>query len=132
VPLHYADTSALVKLVVAEAETASLVAWLRSDDRTVITADLTRTELMRAVLRSAPRRATRVRDVLDGVSVVSLTPAVLEAAGRLTPPTLRSLDAIHLSAALVHADELASVLTYDERMSAGAAQHGLRVETPGR
>ena len=129
--LHYADTSALVKLVLLEAETPHLLHWLRAEVRTLITCDLTRTELLRAVARGAPARVTRARDVLSGLTIVGLSAADFDAAGRLAPPTLRSLDAIHLTVALGLADELASVLTYDERMASAASALGLHVEAPG-
>lgn len=131
-PVHYADTSAVVKLVLAEPETPELLRWVRAEARTLVTCDLTRTELLRAVVRTAPDRATRARDVLAAITVVSLSPADLDAAGRLGPPALRSLDAVHLTVALGLADELASVLTYDERMAAAASVHGLHVDSPGR
>ena len=43
----FLDTSALVKLVVAEPETAALRSWLGSVDRDLVASDLARTELMR-------------------------------------------------------------------------------------
>lgn len=52
----YADTSALVTLVVAETETGALMSWLRDGDRELVAADLVRTELLRTVRRS--RRAS--------------------------------------------------------------------------
>ena len=42
---HYLDTSALVKLVVAEAETPALRAWLVEVARIPLSSDLARTEL---------------------------------------------------------------------------------------
>jgi len=131
VPLHYADTSALVKLVLHESETPQLLHWVRAEERTLVTCDLTRTELLRAVARTAPTRTTRARDVLASLTIVGLSAADFDAAGRLAPIALRSLDAIHLTVALGLADELASVLTYDERMAAAASALGLHVEAPG-
>jgi predicted nucleic acid-binding protein len=49
---HYLDTSALVKLVVSEPETAALRAWLNDADRTPVASNLARTELLRAVRRA--------------------------------------------------------------------------------
>jgi len=43
---------------------------------------------------------------------------------------LRSLDAIHLAAALMVAAQLEAVVTYDARMAAGARLLGLRVAAP--
>jgi len=43
---------------------------------------------------------------------------------------LRSLDAIHLAAALELGDELEAVVTYDSRMSSAAEAQGLDVAAP--
>lgn len=50
---YYLDTSALVKLVVLEAETAALRAWLQPS-LDLVSCDLSRTELVRPVQRIAP------------------------------------------------------------------------------
>jgi uncharacterized protein len=126
----YVDTSALVKLVVAERETDALRAWFAAADRSPITSDLTRTELMRAVRRTAPEYATQAREVLDAITLVEVTTAVFEAAGRLDPAVLRSLDAIHLAAALDLGDEITEFVTYDDRLADGARAHGLVAVAP--
>ncbi len=129
--MHYVDTSALVKLAVAEDWSTAFRAWADSD-RVLVTSDITRTELMRAVSRVHPDRAPRVRSVLEAVDTVALTRRVLDEAGRLAPPTLRSLDAIHLAAALSFGDDLDSLVTYDDRLADAAVRAGVIVETPGR
>jgi hypothetical protein len=55
---------------------------------------------------------------------------VLDAAGALQPPTLRSLDAIHLASAQQLEGELKALVTYDERMIAAARSAGFRVVQP--
>ena len=96
----YLDTSALVKLVVSEPQTLALRAWLNASDRRPVSCDLARTELIRAVRRVAPDRAVRARAVLDAVTLIEVTTTMFEEAGRLDPTLLRSLDAVHLAAAL--------------------------------
>ena len=128
--MHYLDTSALVKLVVAEQYSDAMRTWVQVD-RVLVTSDLTRTELMRAVTRVHPLRAQRVRALLDSVETVGLTRRVLDEAGRLVPPELRSLDAIHLAVALSFGDDLASIVTYDDRLGSAAAGAGVTVEAPG-
>ena len=56
----------------------------------------------------------------------------LDRASRLDPVEVRSLDAIHLDAAVTLAarGEIAAVLTYDRQLQAGCAHHGLAVEAP--
>jgi predicted nucleic acid-binding protein len=127
---HYIDTSALVKLVVAEPETAALRRWLSEVDRTTVACDLARTELLRAVRRSAPDRLLQARAVLDAVTLTTVTTSIFEQAGRLGPTTLRSLDALHLAAALDLGDDLDSLVTYDDRMAAAARLSGVPVTAP--
>ena len=126
----YLDTSALVKLVVAEAETAALLAWLREADRAPVSCDLARTELLRAVRRVAPDRAVQARTVLDSVTLIAVSTAMFETAGRLDPTLLRSLDAVHLAAALALGDDLEGLVTYDDRQADAAALNGLVVIAP--
>ncbi len=127
---YYIDTSALTKLVVAEAETAGLRAWFAERDRDPVSCDLTRTELMRAVRRVAPDRVVRAREVLDSVTLIALTTEILEAAGRLDPTILRTLDAIHLAAALDLGDELDGIVTYNDRLAEAALANGVAVVSP--
>lgn len=127
---HYLDTSALVKLVVAEPETAALRAWLRQTDRQPVASDLARTELLRAVRRVAPKRLLQARAVLDSLTLTEVTASLFEAAGRLDPTTLRTLDSIHLAAALDLGDDLDSLVTYDERRAEAAELNGIPVTAP--
>ncbi|MCX6526170.1 MAG: type II toxin-antitoxin system VapC family toxin [Actinobacteria bacterium] len=126
----YIDTSALVKLVVREPETDSLRDWLAETPRDPVTCDLARTELLRAVRRVAPDLLVQARMVLDLVTITDVTTAVFEAAGRLDPAILRTLDAIHVAAALDLGDDLEGMVTYDERLAQAAEQNGIRVSSP--
>lgn len=126
----YVDTSALVKLVVAEPGTAALRAWLEEAGRDLVACDLARTELMRAVRRAVPGRVLQAREVLDAIILMHVTSAVFEGAGRLDPPGLRSLDAIHLAAALDLGDDLEGLITYDDRLADAAVSNGVAVVAP--
>lgn len=127
---HYLDTSALVKLVVAESETAALRAWLAAAEREPVSCDLARTELLRAVRRVAPDRAVQARSVLDAITLMTVTTATFEEAGRLDPTLLRSLDAVHLAAALSLGDDLDGLVTYDDRLAEAAQGNGVAVVAP--
>lgn len=122
------DTGALVKLVAVEAETAALRRFLRGQQR-VSACALVRTELRRTVLRRSPDLLEPARLVLAGLFLVQLDAALLDAAGTLASPALRSLDAIHLAAAMRTAPGDA-VVTYDERRAAAATSLGLVTAAP--
>ena len=128
----YLDTSALAKLVVAEPETDALRAWLVEQDRTLVSCDLTRTELTRAVRRVAPDRSlhAHAHALLDGLTLLTLPTSVFAAAGRLEPDELRSPDAIHLAAALELGDDLEALVAYDDRLQHAARLNGIRVIAP--
>lgn len=62
---------------------------------------------------------------------INLNRRLLDAAATLAPTAvLRSLDAIHLAAALSIGSDLRSVLTYDLRMQSAAAVFGIVVDAP--
>lgn len=122
------DTSALVKLLVAEPETAALRAYLRSRPVRAASA-LVRTELRRAAVRLPGDLLPTAERLLAGLALVPVDDALLDTAGTLGPAVLRSLDAIHLAAALRVAP-VEAVITYDDRMSTAAASLGLRVAAP--
>jgi uncharacterized protein len=127
---HYLDTSALVKLVVDEAETDALRAWISAEPSPLVACDLARTELLRAVRRVADGPVLQARAVLDAITLVAVSAATFESAGRLDPTALRTLDAIRVAAALELGDDLASIVTYDTRLAAGAQANGIPVTAP--
>jgi len=85
---------------------------------------------MRAVRRVVPDRVLQAREVLNAVTLVQVRPAVFEDAGRLDPSGLRSLDAIHLAAALDLGDDLDGLITYDDRLANAAISNGVAVIAP--
>lgn len=85
---------------------------------------------MRAIRRTYPAHATRARDLLDALLLVSITADICESAARLEPATLRSLDAIHLATALGLGDDLDAVVVYDDRLLESARSYGLRTIAP--
>lgn len=125
----YVDTSALIKLVVAEVESAAVGAYLSDAD--MVSSALVLVEARRSILRRAPARLPQMDVVLTNLATIHISMAVIEAASRLPDPMLRSLDAIHLATALIVRDDLDSMLTYDERLRTAAESHGLTVESPG-
>lgn len=133
--LFYADSSALVKLVSDEPESAPLRAYLTDAD--IVSCELVLTELPRAIRRVAardPRLAldtliARAGELLDALSLLPLDRSLLLAAGALAEPALRALDAIHVAAA-VDLSPLDAFVSYDERQSAAARLAGLRTVQP--
>ncbi len=127
VKLSYLDTSAAIKLLVAEPESAALVEGL-SADRRLVASWLLHAELHCAAGRHPDEVGIGdVQDVLDAVNLVDLTRGDMIAAGTLAP--LRSNDAIHLAVAIrLGADEM---ISYDGELTQAARMAGLSVFAPG-
>lgn len=126
----YFDSSALVKLVRSEAESAALRAWLGSHTDPVVSSALARTEVARAVLRDSSRLGAKARRVLSGVEMIPMTFDLLDEAGDLSAE-LRSPDAIHLVSALQLRGDLDAFVAYDKRLLAAADDMGLPIASPG-
>lgn len=124
----YVDTSALAALLVDQPQSEALLTWLDGTDAELVSTDLLETELRRVAVRESLRQDD-VTALLDGVSVAALDRAVYRGAGYLPMPYLRTLDALHLEAA-IRLDATA-VLTYDRCLADAARTAGLDVYSPG-
>lgn len=129
----YIDTSAFMKLVVAEEHSATMRSWADLEESragALWSSDLLRTEALRAARRISPEALRVTRDRLDRTSFISVTTDTFERAGELDPDVLRSLDAMHLAAALSLGPDLDGIVTYDDRMTAAAQTLGLATTAP--
>lgn len=80
--------------------------------------------------RAEPALAVPARAVLDAVTLIEVTTAHFELAGRLDPAILRTLDAIHLAVALDLGDDLEGMVSYDDRLAEAALATGIAVLAP--
>ena len=124
----YLDTSAVVKLLVLEKESMALRASIGDQDWA--SSALLRTELPRALVRVEPSVVPRALDLLARGNLLVIDTQVLDTAARLLPPSLRSLDAIHLASALQLRGELSAFVAYDDRLLAAASALGMPVASP--
>ncbi len=126
----YVDTSAFVKLLVREPESTALRSALRQWPRRA-SSSLLRVELVRVIRRAGlPAVVGRGRRQLRALHLIRLDDDVLDRAADLQPPGLRSLDAIHLASAMTLGDDLAAIVTYDERLISAATFLGLSTASP--
>lgn len=134
--VFYADASALVKLVREEAESHALRVYL--DEADLVSSEVVRTEIPRAVRRAVAQNRDlpadllleRAGEVIDAVALRPTDRALLAGAGALAEPALRALDAIHVASA-VDLYPVEAFVTYDERQAAAARLAGLRTIAPG-
>jgi predicted nucleic acid-binding protein len=128
--LVYADSSALVKLIIDEPESEALERYV-ANGPVLATSRIALVEVTRATALAIP--APEVREetarVLDSCLLVDVSAALLRSAAALASGSVRTIDAVHLASALrVDADEL---VAYDRRLVAAAAANGLGVSSPG-
>lgn len=87
-------------------------------------------EAIRACARYGVEYGREASTWLEGVALLPMDASVLGEAALLEPPTVRSLDAIHLATALSVRDDLGVFVTYDGRLADAAVERGLSVVQP--
>ena len=125
----YLDTSASVKLLLAEAESDALADYLSSSDVPLVTSRVGVVELRR-VGRRGGVRSDRADALAATLNVIELDATIERIAIRLDS-RLRSLDAIHLASALAVGEGLLAFVCYDARLTAAARRTKLAVTAPG-
>ena len=127
----YLDTSALGRVLLGEPDAEAIRDGLARYDAWWSSALLV-VELRRLARREGIEEP--VERVLRHTRLFDVDRAVIDRASRIDPAEVRSLDAIHLDAAITLAGggEIAAVLTFDHQLATGCAHHGLRVEAPAR
>ena len=134
----YLDSAAAVKLVHAEADSAALRNFL--DEHSAIewvSSSLVEIETYRALVRATgpadmPAMINPFHALLDLIVRVEIGSGTRILAPTVTPPTVRSLDAIHLATGqrLHEQQRLTAFVTYDKRLAEAAAAAGLAVDMP--
>lgn len=130
-PLCYADSSALVKLVIDEPESELLAEYLSKRRFMLATSRIALVEVPRAtaIADGSLEAREETRRVLDSCLLVDVTDALLRRAADLTSVEVRTLDAIHLASA--HRVEPDEVIAYDRRFRRAAETAGFAVAAPG-
>lgn len=127
----YLDTSAVAKLLIAEAETTSMRSYF-AGDRRFISSRLLEVEL-HAIADRRRLAAEPIREVLDQITLVSLDDATLDSAISLHSG-LRTLDALHLATATRLREVITGILTFDAELSSAASRLGIpavEIDDPG-
>ena len=129
--LYYADTSAVIKLLVEETDSTAFAAFYDAHaDAEWVSSALLRIEVGRAVARAMPALLPDARDLLLAFSCIAIDDDIVEGAMNEPDRILRSLDAIHLATARILAPELAALVTYDDRLLRTAGDAGLVTISP--
>jgi uncharacterized protein len=129
----YLDTSAFMKLVVSEQRSTELRAWADAEEErsgSLWSSDLLLTEAVRAARRVSAEALRATMDRFQRIAIIAITTDTYVRAGELDPAILRSLDALHLAAALTLGSDLEGIVTYDDRLAEGAGALGLQTMAP--
>ncbi len=137
----YLDSSALLTLLLPEAQTSALTSFVdpygpegRASSELALV-EVARAVRTAAVLGRVPEgelsgTLARADVLVRSMELLPVDPQVLRDAARIPSPHLRSLDAVHVASAARYRDELQSLVTYDDRMLAAAAAEGLPTASP--
>ena len=129
----YLDTSAMVKLVAAEPESAELMEWLNGRaEEALVTSAIGHIELIRAVRRVGHTAMLAAQRISNSIDTLLLTDTIAAMACTIGSSELRTLDAIHLATAAVHRDRISAFCVYDGRLLVAAEAEELPVAAPGR
>jgi predicted nucleic acid-binding protein len=127
----YIEASAAAKLLVEEPESAALAVrldlWV-AEGSAILGSLLLETELRRLAHRLSLAQE-RVSDLLDRFDLLEPDAVTYRTAGLLPGAHLRSLDALHVAAAVQ--GDCRTLVTYDARQAEAARAAGLRVVSPG-
>jgi predicted nucleic acid-binding protein len=126
----YLDTSAFIKLVRSESESGALREELRGAETQLVSSVLLSVEGRRAARRYGRLASIRASVALTAITLLALDEPIIEIAGELEPPELRSLDALHLATILNLGDDIERVYCYDSRLTNAARTLGIDVAEP--
>jgi uncharacterized protein len=126
----YVESSAAAKLLVEEPESAALAARLDAwvAEGWAITSSLVLETELRRLAQRLQLEQERVSDLLDRFDLIEPDGRTYRTAGLLPGERVRSLDALHVAAALQGGCE--RLVTYDARQADAARAAGLRIEAP--
>jgi uncharacterized protein len=125
----YVDTSALGRVLLDEPDKPAIQRDLAKFGQHVASR-LLRVELRRVGLRR--ELLDRADALIRDVSLIPIDEGILDATETLAPPTVGTLDAIHLATAVRLSKEgrLDALMTYDKQLADGAREHDLEVLSP--
>jgi uncharacterized protein len=127
----YLDSSALVKLALAEPESPALASYLAGRaDQALVSSTLHRAEVLRAIWRAEPGALPRAQRIIRRISLISLSHDLLDNAATLPPSGLSTTAAIHLASALALKRDLTAFVSYDKQLLDAAESAGLPIVSP--
>jgi predicted nucleic acid-binding protein len=127
--MWYIDSSAILKLIKPEKESAALIKRLPS---LLISSRISRVEVARTIISYEPDLLDVTYDVLADIQMIPVEDAIVTIAENLPQfIDLRSLDSLHMASALAIKNVLKGIITYDKEMVIAAESLGFKTLSPG-
>ena len=127
--MWYIDSSAILKLIKPEKESAALIKKLPS---ALIASRISRVEVTRTIIRYEPDLLDSTYDLLADIQMVPVEDSIITIAENLPQfINLRSLDSLHIASALAIKNVLKGIITYDKEMVIAANALGFKTLSPG-
>lgn len=125
----YIDSSAIIKLIKPEAETAALLKIISSP---LISSQLSRVEVFRTINLTNSALLESAHDVLIDIQMFPIENSILVIAENFPSfIELRTLDSIHLATAITLRNAIQGIITYDKELAKAAITLGFEVLSPG-
>ncbi len=126
----YVDASALVKLFKSEHETTAFRSAL-GEWPVQVASELIRVEAICTARRVGGQDVLeRAMAAVERMTLIPISPEIIELATAAHFPSLRAMDAIHLATALAIRDDLGAIFVYDSDLHAAALTHALNPLAP--
>ncbi len=127
----YLDSSALLKLLFEERESAALAAWIAERTETpMVSSELAKVEVVRATRRLDAAVVPAARALVSQLDLIPLSGGLIDEAAAAGEPFLCPLDAIHLASATSIRNELTAFVAYDNRLLTAAQDAGIEPISP--
>lgn len=125
----YLDSSAILKLLIAEKESAELVRFINFVPKSSF---LARVEVVRTLMRIAPEKVDHAKIILQQMDLSPISPVVLmKAESFASSVSLQTLAAIHIATVQSLHGVIEGLITYDNQMISNAKDLGITVVSPG-
>jgi hypothetical protein len=123
------DSSAIIKLIKPEKESAALIKKLPDS---LITSRISRVEVARTIAKHEPDLLNAAYDILADIQMIPVEDSIITIAENLPQHIdLRSLDSLHIASALAIRNALDGIITYDKEMVKAAVAFGFKTMSAG-
>ena len=127
--MWYMDSSAIIKLIKLEKESAALIRKLPSS---LITSRISRVEVARTIAKHEPDLLDAAYDILADIQMIPVEDSIITIAENLPQHIdLRSLESLHIASAMAIRNALKGIISYDKEMVRAGISLGFKTMSPG-